>query len=569
MTPRVLRAGAILIAIAGLIDPVWTTAGPPLRRLIAIDLTSGASDPVVAELEARAPRWQVVQRRMSGGRLPCGANELCAAIADGSVDAEVPADVGALSLITVRPLGSSNVSLRSATAAPAHAAATGVIRIELSRSGAVAATDVRIHDGASIVGSATHRWTEGETATIDVPWWPIETGARALRIEAVPADGERPTFDNTLDLGVAVTVEPSRVLIFDARPSWSSTFVRRALEDDPRFAVEYRARVAPALSVGTAGGALDARVLEATPVVVVGSPDALTASDVALLDRYVSRRGGSLILLPERLVTGPVRRFFGDGWVEQLTPAAQAIGPLRATEILRTERPPVAATVLGRSGTAAAIVAVPIGEGRAIISGAMDAWRYRQLDSGGFDRFWRSLVAEAAAAGEALRIEFASGLAARGARMPFTLRHRSLEDRSAIAARVAARCGDAAPAPVRVWPAGGVGEFVGEVAVGEAGQCRIDATAGDRAATGFIGITERPARGVEATLARLEGESRARSGVVVAAGSEAEIAAAMDDSSVESSQIVSHHLMRSPWWIVPFALLLSIEWWHRRRGGLR
>ena len=30
-----------------------------------------------------------------------------------------------------------------------------------------------------------------------------------------------------------------------------STFVRRALEDDPRFAVGHRARVAPALSAGT------------------------------------------------------------------------------------------------------------------------------------------------------------------------------------------------------------------------------------------------------------------------------------------------------------------------------
>jgi hypothetical protein len=28
------------------------------------------------------------------------------------------------------------------------------------------------------------------------------------------------------------------------------------------------------------------------------------------------------------------------------------------------------------------------------------------------------------------------------------------------------------------------------------------------------------------------------------------------------------HPMRSAWWIVPFALLLSAEWWMRRRRGL-
>jgi MYXO-CTERM domain-containing protein len=28
------------------------------------------------------------------------------------------------------------------------------------------------------------------------------------------------------------------------------------------------------------------------------------------------------------------------------------------------------------------------------------------------------------------------------------------------------------------------------------------------------------------------------------------------------------HPMRSPWWIVPLALLLAFEWWSRRRSGL-
>jgi class 3 adenylate cyclase len=29
------------------------------------------------------------------------------------------------------------------------------------------------------------------------------------------------------------------------------------------------------------------------------------------------------------------------------------------------------------------------------------------------------------------------------------------------------------------------------------------------------------------------------------------------------------HPLQSPWWILPFALCLSGEWWLRRRDGLR
>ena len=579
-----VRALAILIAIAALIDPVWTAGAPPLRELIAIDLTAGASDRAAAGLEASAPRSQVIRRRATGGRLPCGPHERCVAIADGSTDVDVPPDVAALSVITMRPSGSPNLTLRSVAVSAGHAAAAGAVTVEVSRAGTIASTDIRIHDGTAIVGSTTHKWMDGETATIDVPWWPIEAGARTLRIEAVAVEGEVTSIDNAIDVGVAVMADQSRVLVFDARPSWNSTFVRRALEDDPRFAVEYRARVAPGLSAGTARGALDAGALEASQLVIVGGPDALTASETALLDRFVTRRGGSLILLPEQRPGGPVTRFFGDTWTEQLTPAPQQIGALRATEILRMDRAQITAVVLGRSRAralgeveGASIVAMPSGHGRVIISGAMDAWRYRHLDDGAFDRFWRSLAAEASAAGDALRIQFASGIASRGDRVPFTLRYRTIEEHGAVEARVSVRCGDAAPVPVRVWPTGALDEFAGEIAAAKTGQCQIDARAGNRSAIGFVAVAERPARGVEATLAKLERAARDIGGVVVKAGDpstslragESAIARALDDSTAESSRSVSVYPMRASWWIVPFAGLLSLEWFLRRRHGLR
>lgn len=565
MSRLVLRGFAVAIAIAGLIDPAFTVARPPIRELIAIDLTDAASDRVVAELQAVASGWQIVQRRATSGRLPCGAHERCVAIADGSVDVAVPFDVGALSMVAVRAVGTSNIALRSAVVSAGHAAAAGSVSLELSRVGDIDKTDIRIRDGEAIVGSATHVWNADREATVIVPWWPLGVGARALRIEAVPAEGESTTIDNTIDVGVAIGSEPARVLVFDARPSWSSTFVRRALEDDPRFTVDYGARLAPSLAARTSNAALDSSTLEDASFVIIGAPDALTASDMALLDRFVTRRGGSLALLPERSITGPVAQFFGEGWREQLLPAAEQVGPLRATEILRIDRAPAVASVLGQSGTSPSIVALPRGNGRVIIVGAMDAWRYRDA---AFDRFWTSLAAEAASAGQGLAIEVDSALAATGERVPFTVSSRSLDEQSAIEARVTARCGNSTT-PLRVWPAGRIGELAGELPATITGSCEIRAAVGNRSTTTAIAVVDRPHRGVDATLASLERATRAAGGLIVESGSETDLADYFDDASADSSRIVSVHPMRAAWWIIPFAACLSAEWWLRRRAGLR
>ncbi len=169
-------------------------------------------------------------------------------------------------------------------------------RVELAGIGLDAAvkSEVRVLDGAAVIGTATRAWSGAATLTIDVPWWPIDTGARVLRIDVLPFEGEQTAIDNHVDIGVDVGTTRSPVLVFDARPSWSSTFVRRAIEDDPRFAVGYRTRLAPALSAGTANGRLDVAALDLASTAVIGGVDALTSSDVALLEQFVRVRGGTL-----------------------------------------------------------------------------------------------------------------------------------------------------------------------------------------------------------------------------------------------------------------------------------
>ncbi len=568
--PRLaLRAIALAIAIAGVVDPAWTIARPPSRTLVAIRLTATPPVEVEQALRADLPGWDVESRAFES-RLPCGTGERCVVIADGSIDAAVPVDLARpLSLIAISADEAPNVAVRSVVVSRAHGNAAGMARVELAGRGVEGQRlELRILDGTAVVGSASHDWSSGTSATIDVPWWPIDAGTRALRIEVLPLDGERSSIDNHIDAGVQVTSTRAAVLVFDARPSWSSTFVRRAIEDDARFTVGYRARLAPSLSAGTANGRLDAVALDLASVVMIGGPDALTSNDVERLEQFVTVRGGSLLLLAERAPSGPWSRLVPGMWTEHLTAKPEAIGPLRASEILRTARPPVTATAIARSGSAAAILVAPSGSGRIVVSGAMDAWRYRDQASG-FDAFWRSLVAEAAVWGDGMQLTFDRALAARGSRVRFTIRDRRLAPVESGEANAVLRCGSGAASTLRLWPAGAAGAFTGEVALALDGSCTIEATVNDRVTMGTIAVADNPAAGVGQTLAKLERILTTSGGVAVRAGDEANLARAIA-SGVEPAVIATAvHPMRSAWWMIPFAGCLSVEWWLRRRGGLR
>lgn len=581
-----LRSAAVAIAIAGLVDPAWTVSRPPSQALVLIRASGIPNSEVEQALRAALPGWEIEPRAL-GSSLPCEADERCVVIADGTRDVGVPRDlVKPLSLVTDRAAGDPNVSVRSVSVSGGHQHAAGVARIELARTPSVATSEIRIVDGTAVIGATTYQWAgESAAATIEVPWWPIATGARRLRASVLPLDDERVTIDNHIDVGVTVAVTRASVLVFDTRPSWSSTFVRRALEDDPRFTVGYRTRLAPALSAGTANGRLDAAALDLASAVVIGAPDGLTSDDVALLEQFVRVRGGSLILLPERSPSGPWARLVqvgqgtvGPAWTEHLTATPEPVGPLRASEVLRVDRLPVTAGVVARSGPAASIVVLPSGFGRIVVSGAMDAWRYRDLDSGGFDRFWQSLIAESAASGEGPRLAFDQLLAAGGERARFTLHDRRMSAAASSEASAVARCGAGPAMAIRLWPAGPPSAFSGELPLssgamanrgaGEAG-CTIEATINDRHASGSIAVAERLSRGVEPTLAKLEREVARSGGVAAAAGEEAVIARALTAAAVSPDVATAIHPMRSGWWLLPFAAALSFEWWLRRRIGLR
>jgi hypothetical protein len=570
-TTRVaLRSIAIAIAIAGLIDPAWTVSRPAERNLVVIGMTAAPPSDVEQALRANLPGWNVASRAYAA-RLPCGRGERCVVIADGSIDSVIPDDLAPpLSLITVPPDGMPNVAVQSVALSSTHRSAAGVAQVALAGTGVEGKrSEIRILDGAAVVGSTSYDWTAAATATIEVPWWPIETGARVLRIEVTPLDGEQTTLDNHIDAGASVAAGRAMVLVFDARPSWSSTFVRRAIEDDARFTVGFRARLAPALSAGTASGRLDPATLDLASSVVIGGPDALTSSDVALLEQFVQVRGGTLVLLAERVASGPLARLVPGSWTEHLAARPEAIGPLHASEILRTDRPPVTATTVARAGSASAILVLPTGNGHVVVSGAMDAWRYRDLDAGAFDRFWRSLMAESAAWGEGIQLTFDRPLAARGSRVRFTIRDRRMTPAGSSEASAVLRCGAGPASTIRLWPAGASGAFSGEVPLAASGSCTIEATVNGRVTSGSIAVADNPAVGVSHTLAKLERSVTASGGVAARAGDEAGLARAIASAGPPAAVAGAVHPLRAAWWMMPFAACLSAEWWLRRRSGLR
>jgi hypothetical protein len=272
-------------------------------------------------------------------------------------------------------------------------------------------------------------------------------------------------------------------------------------------------------------------------------------------------RGGTAILLPERVPDGPARRLFGGEWNEELVAEPRRAGPLLASELLRPRT--VSPTSLAIAPT---IVAAARGHGRIIVSGAMDAWRHRDADSAAFDTFWRSLVSEGAIQGQRLRVDFEDSIARIGTRHSFLVRYRSMTTEPALTASAVVRCA-ATARMVRLWPTGSSGTFRGELPVDQGESCTVEANVNDAHATAAVATAVAPARVSAGVLEKFVRAARASGGVVTDEDNRAAVQA-LNEGTAQLTELRAH-VMRSPWWIVPFAGLLSIEWWLRRRAGLR
>lgn len=580
---RLLRVVAIGIAIAAAVDPSITSnrTTKPEVAVVAVDPGQAAlSDRVAGELSKaftviRAPVSNADATVLVGDALPSVHDGLASPAFAVLSDRDGPT----VTLDGVHAPAWSPADARVPVATVAHV--TGARGRTL---------DLTLRSGDLVVDHMTHAVaSDDERIALSLGFVPTAPGAAALHVVAAVDGGRAPA---TTDIAVDVRDKRWAVLFFDPRPSWMSTFARRAVERDARFVVTSRVVTSRNVStdVGSPPGRLDdLAALSLFDVVVVGAPEALTANDVAGLDAFLRRRGGSVVLLFDRRVAGPYEQLTqvaawaaDSGKAVSITLVGADSGALRSSEITWPARLPAGAEAIVRTSARDSAASRPVvwrsavGAGQLIVSGALDAWRFRDRAISAFDRFWQNVVADAAfAAPPAISVSTSSGVVAPGGETEVAV---ILRDAALSTARPARASVDATlestdaihpPIVTRLWPDAGVGEFRGAVKAPTApGVYRLVVSGnGTRAELPIVvaNSVSHPTADARDLLAAWVG---ARGGRVFPATQLQQLSSSIRDAIRPSPRLETWHPMRSAWWIVPFALALSGEWWLRRRRGL-
>jgi len=574
MTAVTVRLVAIAIAVAAAVDPSIAIDGATRPRIAvvvqdaAVPDSARVRDDLIRELGAD---YDVVRHVVS---------DAAAAIVIGD---RYPGDpvANTMQVMTVTiPQPSDGVRIVR-IAAPREVPPATRIRVDVdvdAPSAAGRTTELRARVGGIDSSVVSHRWTKPDErwrASLDVV--PVGEPPFGVRVAATTRDGAGVLASTAADVVVRRRTMPMAVEFADARPSWASTFVRRALEADPRFRVESVNGESRGITASTRGAVpLGDAQLDRFDAVVLGGLDRLTANDVAGVQRYMRQRGGAVVLLPDQRVdAGPLRPLLPQFTERLLERSASLVSPsggagLRASELLVASTLAAGATVVMRTPAEegeAVVLAMPFAAGRMLVSGAMDAWRYRAADGGAFDRFWQSTIAGLAlATPPAIDVEVTPAVLRPRDASSVTVRVRDGEP-TAVAASFGGQ-------PVRLVPEAERGVYRGRLTAGEsANLATLDVQAldgrGARESTILsvpIVVDAQAPAGVEPPLSLL---SASHHGLDVAPGRTREIVDALRQSVHPVRATVHPHPMRSPWWLVPFVACLSAEWWLRRRAGLR
>ncbi len=566
MMMRLLRGAAIAIAVGGVVDPacdVRTTDRPT----VAVEIVDTPSLALPAEgggtrrdaasrvrqalTESLAADWNVVEGPVSTAAARVVVGDAPPAIELGAWH-ETERGAPPVHAVTVASPLTPNVRIIRA-----H----GPRRITIWDSAAIGASiEGRGLKGESVVvrlfkdgvelASAEHRWrADDDVFEAQLTFLPPSVGAHRLEIRASSAAAERTELDNRVTLLIDTDAVRQRVLVYHPRLSWMSAFVARAIERDPRLELTSRAQASRGIAV-TAGK--DHEGFDAFDAVVIGAPDALTRAEVEALNRYVTVRGGSVLLVADRKLAGPSLALApATSFDEILLDKAVDLAPgLRASELSVPRQTREGWDTIGSDGTRPVIMTAPRGRGRVVFSGALDAWRFRERS-----RYWQDLVAGLAARTPAavdLRVE------------PAIARPGELIDVSSdtAAARVA---GDV----IRLWPGGEPGLFRGQFrAPAEAGTLTVTAERGGAVAEASVVVDPTAAQPWLDRDAGLEAFAAAHGGRLVGAQDIGPLVAELSQAAPGRPASRTIRPMRSAWWIAPFASLLAAEWTLRRRRHL-
>ena len=583
------RAVAVAIAVAALVDPALVMTARGRARVALVD-SYGAADSA-----PRAAGADVTRRLESDLRrdfeVVRGWDESAAAtVVSGT---EYPNrtwrdDRRIYTVSLTPPADRPNVRIVAVRAPRAVPAATLVhLEVDVDAVDAAGGTTTIVARAGrthAAVATAAHAWAAGETrwhAALDVT--PLDAPPWRIRVEASAIAGEATTADNAAEVLVDLA-KPLRVLVYEPRPSWATAFVRRALEGDPRFEVAGLARPGRATAV-TSGEPplLRADRLEDVQAIVVGGLDRLSDAEAEVLRRFLRDREGVVVLQPDsRADAVRASSLFGvPSPAERLLekPARLAtespLPPLVASELLVFEPGAGGASLARTTGAPAdVIVTQPAGGGRLILSGALDAWRYRAQDQGAFDRFWQAVIAGAAmAAPPAIDVDVAPAIVVPDAEMDVFVRVRrsalGIPAGEPLTVSAALDNGD----PIRLWPDAAVDSFRGAVTAPEGSHFVAVAVAGAGApprrpavARFIVSPDAQPPSRSSAPLALL---SDLHGGIDVTPAALSTLERRLRVDVAAPPMRAERRPMRSVWWMLPFAICLSAEWWIRRRRGLR
>ena len=585
--PMMLRVFAIAIAVLAAIDPAITSnrTTPPEISVIAADpRDSLLTTRVALQLSGAfhvftAPLPSADATVFVGEQLPPGSNDLATPVFAVAPDRDGPT-------ATIE-------SLRAPAVSPLEARVPVDARVRVTGARGRRVTTV-LRLGGIVVDQAEQEATSNDTILqLPLTFTPTAVGAASLRVTATIKGGA-----SGRDADIVVDVRDAKwaVLFSDPRPSWQSTFVRRAVEGDARFVVTSRVTTSKNIStdVGAPPSLDDVAAISRFDAIVVGAPESLTERETNGLDGYLRRRGGNVVLLFDQRVDGPVQRLLGTStWRDNGNGRVTIIktvgrkpsdsADMRAASLTWPAHLPDGAEVLARSTpakgdtTPAAPVVwrTSVGAGRVVASGALDAWRFRDATVSAFDGFWRTLIADAASASPPpialyfINMPIVSG---ESFDVGVTLRDAALQSlpaRMSLSAELQSLDGSL-HVPIKLWPNGGVGDLIGNVrAPSVPGAYRI-VVAGDRnRADGFVVVARDVARATPNDRELLEAWTRSRGGKVIAASQLSSLPTALKLAIHTSAQPTRWHPMHSLWWLLPFVLALSFEWWWRRRRGLR
>lgn len=578
MKPTMLRWLAILIAMLAVLDPALTSrrAARPVVSLLATGPGGAATADRVERTLSR--RFEVIRGGLGG------------AAATVLVGTQLPDEPILFPAPTLAVLPAATQAPRiTELSLPPVARRDSRIPVDVAVSttgGQGQQLEVSLEAGGLVVDRRTLDLAQDSVVSrVRLAWVPAAAGAVPVRVMARLS---RSRLSAAATGVVDVTGQPFRILVIDSRPSWHSTFVRRAVQEDSRFVVTHRLVTSRGVAnlVGTPPSSLvDYRALAGYHAVVVGAADLLGAAEVAGLESYLRLRAGRVLVLLDRRAPGPIDRLLEVPlWrVRRLaSPAVVAVdsGELRGTEFAwPASLPPVATAVGaiqggGEAGRGTPLWSAPVGAGRILVSGALNAWQHRDPGTSDFNRLWRQLIAQLASETPALvevRIARASLRPGERTVISAAVLGDAAGEAGSFTTGVSARLiSSRDTVPVRLWPSVVRGRFTGELVAPRApGTYRLE-VGSDVAGTVLPVVVDPLAAAPQPDESALvTAFAASRGGVALPDADVERLPALLAPAFRGSSRVLTWHPMRSAWWIVPFALALGAEWWWRRRRGLQ